>query len=402
MRVLAMTNLYPNPYQPHRATFNRHQFRILGEQHEVQVIAPILWTDERMARRRGAAPLPPGRRVVHDGLTVDHPRYWYTPRILRSWYGRFFLWSVRSTFWAAVSDFRPDLIFTPWAYPDGWAAVRLAHKAGLPVVIQVHGSDIRRMDEFKGRESGTAVALREADGVVTVSQDLAERVVGLGVNSKRVRVIIDGVDREKFCPGDRNAARERLGLRPGVRHLLYVGNLLGIKGVDVLVQACSRLPGSVGSWELHLVGEGELRDSLGRQAVAAGLADRVRFHGSQPHSNLPDWFRAADLFVLASRSEGVPNVLLEATACGTPFVASAVGGIPEIADLGASRLVPPEDPDALAAAIVAALEHPPSFPAVGPRDRREAVADLSEFFVAICSQFPSASRSVASPAASGQ
>jgi glycosyltransferase involved in cell wall biosynthesis len=383
MRVLVMTNVYPNPYQPNRATYNRHQLRLLAERHPVRVIAPILWTDERRARRAGGPPLPPGRRVTLDGLTVDHPRYWYTPKVLRGLYGRFFLWSVRKAFRAAAAEFRPDVVFAPWAYPDGWAAVRLARPAGLPAVIQIHGSDVRLVGDYPGRVGGTADALRQADGVVAVSRDLAERAVRLGADPEWTRVVIDGVDRQTFRPGDRAAARARLGFRPGVRHVLFVGALLPVKGLDVLLDACARLPGRSAPWELHLVGEGALRDRLTRQAAGAGLADRVRSHGGKPHADLPDWFRAADLFVLPSRSEGTPNVLLEAAACGTPFVATAVGGVPDIAPLGASRLVPAEDPGRLAEAIAAALESPPAPPPAGPRDRRAAVEDLAEFLAAV-------------------
>ena len=98
MKILALTNLYPNPYQPHRAPYNRHQFRMLSELHDLHVIAPLAWIDELTARRRGEPPLPDSRRVIHDGLTVDHPRYWYTPKTLRRYYGRFFLASVQRTF----------------------------------------------------------------------------------------------------------------------------------------------------------------------------------------------------------------------------------------------------------------------------------------------------------------
>jgi glycosyltransferase involved in cell wall biosynthesis len=383
MRILAMTNLYPNPYQPHRATFNRHQFRILGERHPIHVIAPILWTDERRARRSGGCRLPPTRRVVHDELTIDHPRYWYTPKLFRGQYGRFFLWSVRNVFQAAISEFRPDIVFAPWAYPDGWAAVRLAHRAKLPVVLQVHGSDIRLLEHYAGRQSGTAEALQRAEGVVAVSRELADRVVQLGADPRRIQVIIDGVDRQVFSPADREAARAKLGLRSGIRHLLFVGNLLPVKGLDVLLQACTRLENRIGPWELHLIGSGAMQGQLVRQAARAGLSDRVRFQGPRPHSDLPDWYRAADLFVLPSRSEGIPNVLLEAAACGTPFVATRVGGIPEIAHFGASRLVPPEDCHQLAEAIVDSLLQPAGCPAAGPRDRQEAVAELEKFFLGI-------------------
>jgi glycosyltransferase involved in cell wall biosynthesis len=151
-----------------------------------------------------------------------------------------------------------------------------------------------------------------------------------------------------------------------------------VKGVDVLLEACRRLSVSIGPWRLHLVGEGSSKSKLERLADKLGIKSRVSFHGAIEHEHLPDWFRAADLLVLASRSEGVPNVLLEAAACGLPFVASNVGGIPEIAGLGSSRLVPPERPAELAHAIADMLEHPgPAGP--GPRDRRDAVAEIAAF-----------------------
>src|SRR4051794_8091338 len=165
MRVLAMTNLYPNPYQPHRATFNRHQFRILGQRHPVRVIAPIAWTDELSARRGGAPALPDGRRVTFDELPVEHPRYIFPPKIARGWYGHFYLASVKGAFRRAVREFGPELVFAPWAYPDGWAAVRLGHAAGLPVVLQVHGSDVLLLDRQAARKKRTAEAVRAADGI---------------------------------------------------------------------------------------------------------------------------------------------------------------------------------------------------------------------------------------------
>jgi glycosyltransferase involved in cell wall biosynthesis len=98
-----------------------------------------------------------------------------------------------------------------------------------------------------------------------------------------------------------------------------------------------------------------LRSSLQAAAATLGLSDIVSFVGSRAHDQLPDWYRAADLTVLPSRSEGIPNVLRESLACGTPFVASRVGGIPEIATEPCLRLVPPGDAAALADAIAASL-----------------------------------------------
>src|SRR5262245_17680459 len=98
MRILTLTNLYPNPFQPHRATFNRQQLRWLAQRHELRVIAPVLWTDELKARWKGAPRLPAGRRAVCDGIPVEHPRYLYPPKLLRGWYGHCFRWSVGAAF----------------------------------------------------------------------------------------------------------------------------------------------------------------------------------------------------------------------------------------------------------------------------------------------------------------
>ena len=350
MRILILTNLYPNPLHPGRATFNRQQFRALAAAQPVAVISPIAWTDELRLRWGGAAPVPAGRRVECDGITVDHPLYLFPPRICRGWYGHFFLRSVRRAFSRAVAEFKPDVVLGSWAYPDGWAALALGREAGLPVVLKVHGSDILTLDEHPAKKGPTVRALQQADGVVAVSQDLVEAVVQFGVSRDRVRLVYNGVDTGVFHPGPAAEARRRLGIDGGPM-LLYVGNLARVKGVDVLVEACGELAKSGVRFTCNLIGQGPLKESLGRRIGELGLKQSVKLLGAKPHAELPDWFRAADVFVLPSRSEGVPNVLLEASACGTRYVASRVGGIPEIARLGDGKLVPPTDPLALAAAI---------------------------------------------------
>jgi len=385
-----MTNLYPNPWQPHRAPFNRHQFRILNERHPVQVIAPISWIDERNARKVSGPSLGDERRVSLDGLTVEHPRYWFPPKIARSWYGHCFRFSVGKAFRSAIAQFRPDLIFAPWAYPDGWAAVRLGHAAGLPVVLQCHGSDILLLDQFPSRRKRTVEAVTAADGVVAVSRDIASHLYRLGASRERVRVIHDGVDRTRFSPGSRTEARRHLGWAKVDPMLLIVGNLVAVKAVDVLLNAAAELAGSGQRFDLVVIGEGSLRSELEQLAQALGLGDRVTFRGAVPQTDLPTWYRAANLLVLPSHSEGVPNVLLEASACGTPWVASRVGGIPEIAHLGVNSLVPPNSPGELAAAIRTMLKSPADHPGIAPKPREDAVAELIEFLEERLRSFPTA------------
>lgn len=378
MRILAVTNLYPNPFHPIRATFNREQFRALARDHAVQVISPILWTDELSARLRGHRPLPNGRRVEFDGLTVDHPRYWYPPKLLRTRYGHCFRAGIRRTFERAVDEFDPDVVLAAWAYPDGWAAASLARQAGLPVAVKVHGSDLLwGLRHYPARVRRTRDALRAADLVVAVSQDLANKVEEFGVRPDRIRVVYDGVDLDSFCPGPRAEARTRLGLPHDVPNLLFVGSLVPVKGLRTLIAACESMARAGRRFRCHLIGGGPLRESLARQAAAVGLSDSVVFHGPKAHASLPDWFRAADLFVLPSQSEGVPCVLLEAMACGTRFVASRVGGIPEVARFGSGELATPGDAAGLAEAISRQLGDRSAPGVRWTRGHAQAAADIA-------------------------
>ena len=343
MRILVLTTLYPNPLQPNRATFNRQQFRALAVEHELQVIAPIAWTDEWSQHRR---PGSTERQRICDGIVVHHPRYLFTPKILRSHYGGFFARSVRDCFWRVISNLQPEVVLGCWAYPDGWAAGKLGREAGLPVALKIHGSDVLSLDQYPGRRQRTTEALAEADAVVAVSRDLARQAIALGADQHRVNVVYNGVDTSLFRPGSKDAARLELGLSSGDSLILFIGNLVSVKNIESLLDALALIAGGGRRFKCALIGDGPLRKPLQRRAAILGIGDQVQFIGSRPQAELPAWYRAADLLVLPSCSEGVPNVLLEATACGTPFIASRVGGIPEIAPEEA--MVDPSNAAALA------------------------------------------------------
>ena len=332
--------------------------------------------------------VPAARRITCDGLIVDHPRYFYTPRILRHWYGQFYRLSVQKSFMRAIDEFQPEIILAPWAYPDGWAAVKLARAAGLPVVVKVHGSDVRVLSRIRGRRRRTAEALQRADGVVTVSQELAHQVIALDVPPSQVRTITSGIDTTRFRPGSKTDARSHLSLPGRGRILLFIGNLVPVKGLDVLVQSCQLLAREGVEFTCHVIGQGPLRSDLERQIARSGLQDQVKLLGPRANEQLPVWFRAADVFVLPSRSEGLPTVLLEALASGCPFVASRVGGIPELAHLGPCRLVRPDDPGQLAGAIRLLLDEAPASATSAPMQPRlrtyaEEAEELSGFLESV-------------------
>lgn len=389
MRILVITNLYPNPYQPNRAPFNRQQFEALAAENELRIIAPIAWTDELAARwtkrDQAAADDLERLRIDSNGVTIEHPRYRFPPRILRRWYGHCYKRSIRSHFRRAVEEFKPEVVLAAWAYPDGWAAVELAREAGLPVVVKVHGSDVLLLNESKARRKRTIEALKGADGVIAVSKHLASAVIGLGVEEEKVSVVYNGVDCKLFSAGSRDAARERLGLDGGRDRplLLFAGNLVWVKGADALIEACVLLNKRGVRFDCRLIGQGRMGTGLARRIKEAGLQERVKLIGARPLSEMPDWYRAADLLVLPGRSEGLPNVLREAIACGACVVASNVGGVSEM--VREDRLIAPGDSAALAQAIEGQLSqlHPVVVAGPKPLSWQNSAASLGRSVMAI-------------------
>jgi glycosyltransferase involved in cell wall biosynthesis len=347
VKLLLVTTVFPSPLQPEKGAFNHEMVRSFGSSHAVQVIAPIPWPVVWRAWRQGVS-WDTARRF--GNVDVRHPVYGYTPYALRSCYGGFFRWSIRRAVDESLRDYSPDVVAGYWAHPDGYAALAIARRLGVPCVIMVGGSDVLLLGQQPRRGRLIREVLQGADAIVTVSEDLRQAVLRWSVPADKVHVVCRGVDLARFTPGNRDEARQRLGIAPRDPMLLWVGHMVPVKGLDLLLEACA-IAAAKTPFHLYLVGDGPLRAELQRRCSVLSIADRVSFAGAVSHASLPDWYRAADWTVLSSRSEGIPNVLLESAACGTPFIAPRVGGIPEVADLLVDRIVPPNDPAALAEAI---------------------------------------------------
>lgn len=348
MRILVLTNLFPTPWDPMRGTFNRQQFQRLGRKHEVTVMAAVDFRN-RLVGKRG--------RVEIPGLSTDYFTFVYPPRLGRSLHAWCWYLSLRLQRGAALQQGAWDCLLASWAYPDAVGASRLAARLGIPCVVKVHGSDLNVQAEFALRRCQIKSTLRRADAVVAVSRALADKAVEIGAAPARTRVIYNGVDTTLFAPGSRSAARRRLGLPDGSPLLLYVGNLKASKGCLDLLAAFPELLTRHPDARLVYVGAGPYRARLLERAAAPDCDGRVRLVGAVAHDALADWFSAADLLCLPSYNEGVPNVILESMACGTPVVATSVGGIPEVVPEYAGVLVPAHDGAALVTALDQAAGH---------------------------------------------
>jgi len=288
----------------------------------------------------------PGAETRHE-LHIDHPRYPLLPKIGMSVAPLALATAVLPFLRRQIRDGRDfDLIDAHYFYPDGVAAVLLGRALGRPVVVTARGSDLNVIAQHAIPRRWIRWAAKHADGLITVSSGLKQRLVELGIAAGRVRVLGNGVDLALFHPCDRNTARYALGLtRPT---LLAVGNLVALKRHHLMIEALTQLPGV----ELVIVGEGPARVAIERLARRRRVVDRVRLLGRVAQDRLPEIYAAADLLLLVSSHEGWPNVLLESMACGTPVVVSDIEGITDIvAAREAGRILADVTPSRLAATV---------------------------------------------------
>jgi glycosyltransferase involved in cell wall biosynthesis len=228
--------------------------------------------------------------------------------------------------------YRPDLLDAP-----------MAARMGIPTVTTVHGFT-RGGGKNRLYEALQRRAFRRFDAVVAVSLALGGELAESGVAGERLHVVPNALP-PLPDPLDSADARARLGVASADFHLAWIGRVSEEKGPDVLLAALRLLPG--GGWTASVVGDGPLASPL-RAASAGGGPIAVRWHGVI--DGISRYLTGVDCLVMSSRTEGTPIVLLEAMARGVPVVATAVGGIPEVAE-GVALLVSPDDPRALADAI---------------------------------------------------
>lgn len=327
LSVLTFTSLFPNALQPRHGVFIEQRLRHLLAEFPVtsRVVAPVPWFPLHSARfglYGTYAGVP--REEILTGVPVWHPRYLVLPRL--SWHVSPWLMyrATRDLLACLHRQQAIDVIDAHFFYPDGVAAVMIGRELGIPVSITARGSDLTLMPDFVLPRRWILWAANKADALITVCAALRDRLVELGVGGERVTVLRNGVDLQRFVPGDAAPVRERLGLRGQV--LLSVGNLIELKGHHLVIKALRELPDCC----LMIIGDGPERGALERLAVKLGVAARVRFLGLVPQLELGQYYRAADALVLASSREGWANVLLEAMACGTPAIATRVWGTPEV------------------------------------------------------------------------
>ncbi len=347
MRVLVVTSQFPLPGDLQRGRAVYQTIQALARIASVSVLSPVASYPMRIRPRSYVYHAAPAQ--FDAGVPVKYVTFPVLPIISRPFSG----WLCARALETEIANARPDVVLSYWLYPDAYGALTVARRLNIPMVAGARGSDLRARDPISRRMARRVV--RDADRLLVVSRDL-ERIATTrdGARADRIRVIPNGCDSRIFRFRERLVARSELGVAPEATLLLYVGRLVPEKGLRELLSAMEILRPSPRALRLAIVGDGPMKAEI-EAWIRDTRSDNVVLVGARDPIAVSTWMAAANVVVLPSYSEGHPNVLVEALACGRPFVATPVGGVMEIADDSCSVLVSPRDSEALARGILEAM-----------------------------------------------
>jgi glycosyltransferase involved in cell wall biosynthesis len=256
----------------------------------------------------------------------------------------------------AIDDFQPQIIHAHHV----WVTPYVAHQTGLPYVISCHGTDLMGFRQGPRYREMALMGAQNAHAIITISRQVKEEAMATyAVSQDKTPLIWNGFDHDRFlviADATKETVLAEFGLGGAERPLVsFVGKFTDFKGIDVLLKAAASYEKALPGVQTVLVGHGTLWDDMHELARTLDLKG-IHFLGHQPQERVARIYNAADISVVPSRVEPFGLVAVEALACGTPVVATDAGGLPDFINEEVGQLVPLEDAESLAAAIVAEIE----------------------------------------------
>ncbi len=330
LKILLVTNLYPNQFELTRGIFTEQIVRCLRVKNEVEVVAPVPWVPPFIKNivKKNHKSLP--KVCFHNEVKVYHPAYVVIPKVGRWLYGILFFLGIFNTLRKIKKTYKPDVINVHWMYPDGFGTVVAARLLGIPVVTHSLGCDINESATYPSRRFFIKLALKWANFNISVSEELRKKTVHLGSSPKLTATIMNGVNPELFHPRDKILLRQNLNLPEDKTLFLYAGNFNIEKGLEILIRAFSQVHEKYDNALLVVVGSGPLDRQIYQLVETLNIGKKIVFVGRVMHSQVPEYLAAADYLCLPSLREGCPNIVLEALSTGVPVLSSQVGAVPEM------------------------------------------------------------------------
>ncbi len=360
LRIALVTPMLPVPHDMTRGRYIHETARCLAKIADVRVFFQTL----RYPNVPGIVPksylygdVPPDYTL--DGVDVEAFSYRSLPVLGRPLNG----WLASRTLTPRVARFAPDVLVGYWVYPDGFAALHAARRLGKPCVVGALGSDIHVRSGANAWL--TRHTIEQSDALIAVSEAMGRSAIAqFGAAPDRVHTIVNGFNRSVFRWQDPVQSRAALGLEANGKLIVYVGRFVEAKGLVELLDAFGAIAATDPGVRLALIGDGVMAAQLAGMVRERKLAQRVLLPGGMEPTQVARWISAADLLTLPSWSEGYPNVVVEALACGTPVVATDVGGTREILRDDCGILVPPRNAQALREALEGATRRSWDRPAI--------------------------------------
>jgi teichuronic acid biosynthesis glycosyltransferase TuaC len=360
-RVLVLSFNYPSTGFPIRGVWVERLTRLAASFARPVVVSPVPWAVlVALSMQWGRlARVPRNRR---DGqVEIHHPRIVLLPaRALHAAEARLGYPAIRRYVDRLQRDEPFDLIHAHFIYPEGVIASRLGLRYGIPVVTTEHANWLPWLDDHRRVRRQVLAALKEIRLVIAVSPSSAETIRAIAQDRTEIRVSPNAVDDSVFRP-------LRNGQAVDPHRMLFVGAVRRVKGLDILIEALPRVLAKKPDAYLEVVGEPFFRSYRRDEAAVRshvnelGLGPHVCFLGQLDQQGVARKMATSAVLAAPSRRESFGSVLIEALACGTPVVATRCGGPEDIISGSLGRLVPTEDPEALADALIDVMERRSSF-----------------------------------------
>lgn len=324
--ILIICNSFPDKEDKYTGSiFVKEQVKFLTNFFDnVYVISPVAYGVELI------------RKTRHEDYSINKMHVYFPKYFNFPFFFDYFRDAWLHLELVAISNFirkaglKFDLIHAHFTWPSGAVAAYLKREFRVPLVITEHASNTFR-EAIEKKDPFFIRAWEESDIIIRVNSDDITLFSNVGISLDKIYYLPNGYDSSSFSAHDLVQSRKKLGLPLDKKLLLNVGNLYHeVKGHRYLIEAIGEVVKKRTDVLCVIIGSGQLRDKLKEQIKEAGLEAYVKLIGGKPHTEIPLWMNACDLFVLPSLNEANPTVLFECLGSGKPFIGTCVGNIPDI------------------------------------------------------------------------
>ena len=341
MNILMLTSLFPVPENPQKGIFVYNMLKGMREKARFVVVVPVpylLFTHRSTSKEHRESfkeKLIETLHNVDDIIYVDYP---FLPRAFHPFFSGFLYYKLEKLFSHLVRKKNFDLLHSHFLFPEGVLSAKLGKEFSIKSICTVHGSDLNIMAHRFYWRPFLSYALSNLAGLIFVSEALKEKFLSQVLKSRELKSLNLAVIPNGFAdwvtpssePTDEQLIRRLREQKK--RIILFVGNLIKVKRPDIAVEALAYVRRNGYNAVLVIIGKGPKESEIKAKAASLNLreGEDLILMGRVTHERVLFWMKEADVLILTSDNEGMPSVILESLSLGTPVVATAVGGVPEV------------------------------------------------------------------------